>query len=124
MDKDRVAGAGKELKGNIKEAAGKVVGDKKLETEGKIDKVAGKVQNAVGQAKGRGARRSERPLGPSYRRSAAPSRGTSARRPWVGEPKKILQISTLSCTAAVMPRTRSQYCPQNLLVGELLRSPE
>jgi uncharacterized protein YjbJ (UPF0337 family) len=51
MDKDRIAGAGKELKGNIKEAAGKVTGDKKLETEGQADKLAGKVQNAVGGAK-------------------------------------------------------------------------
>jgi uncharacterized protein YjbJ (UPF0337 family) len=51
MDKDRVAGTGKKLKGNLKEAAGKVTGDKKLETEGKIDKAAGKVQSAVGRAK-------------------------------------------------------------------------
>ena len=51
MDKDRIAGAGKQLKGNIKEAAGKVTGDKKLETEGKADKVEGKVQNAVGGLK-------------------------------------------------------------------------
>jgi len=34
-----------------KEAAGKVFGDKKLETEGKTDKAAGKVQNAVGGLK-------------------------------------------------------------------------
>jgi CsbD-like len=33
------------------EAAGKVFGDKKLETEGKTDKAAGKVQNAVGGLK-------------------------------------------------------------------------
>jgi uncharacterized protein YjbJ (UPF0337 family) len=51
MDKDRIAGAGKQLKGNIKEAAGKVSGDKKLETEGKVDKAEGKVQNAVGGMK-------------------------------------------------------------------------
>ena len=35
----------------MKEAAGKVFGDKKLETEGKADKAAGKVQNAVGGLK-------------------------------------------------------------------------
>jgi len=35
----------------VKEAAGKVLGDKKLETQGKADKVAGKVQNAVGGLK-------------------------------------------------------------------------
>jgi len=32
----------------VKETVGKVFGDKKLETEGKTDKAAGKVQNAIG----------------------------------------------------------------------------
>ena len=35
----------------MKKAAGKVFGDKKLETEGKTDKAAGKVQNAIGGLK-------------------------------------------------------------------------
>ncbi len=51
MDKDRVAGIGNQVKGSIKEAAGKVVGDAKLEAEGAADKAHGKVQNAVGGAK-------------------------------------------------------------------------
>ena len=51
MDKDRSAGIGRQVKGSVKEAAGKVTGDKKLEAEGKGDKVGGKVQNAVGGAK-------------------------------------------------------------------------
>ena len=51
MDKDRIEGSANQAKGAIKEAAGKVTGDAKLETEGKADKVAGKVQNAVGGAK-------------------------------------------------------------------------
>jgi len=51
MDKDRIEGSANQAKGAIKEAAGKVTGDTKLETEGKADKVAGKVQNAVGGAK-------------------------------------------------------------------------
>jgi uncharacterized protein YjbJ (UPF0337 family) len=34
-----------------KEAAGKVLGDKKLETEGTTEKAAGKVQNAIGGLK-------------------------------------------------------------------------
>ena len=51
MDKDRIEGAAKQAKGNVKEATGKVFGDKKLEAEGKADKVAGKVQNAVGGLK-------------------------------------------------------------------------
>jgi len=35
----------------VKEVAGKVFGDKKLETEGKTEKAAGKVQNAIGGLK-------------------------------------------------------------------------
>ncbi|RBP18345.1 uncharacterized protein YjbJ (UPF0337 family) [Roseiarcus fermentans] len=48
MDKNRVEGSIKELKGAAKETIGKVVGDAKLESEGKADKAAGKLQNAVG----------------------------------------------------------------------------
>jgi uncharacterized protein YjbJ (UPF0337 family) len=51
MNKDRIAGAAKELKGSVKEAAGKLTGDAKLKAEGKADKFAGKVQNAIGGAK-------------------------------------------------------------------------
>jgi len=51
MDKDRVEGSAEQAKGAIKEGFGKLTGDKKLEAEGKADKVAGKVQNAVGGAK-------------------------------------------------------------------------
>ncbi len=51
MDKDRIEGLGKQAKGAVKEVAGKVTGDAKLEAEGKTDKAAGKVQNAVGGAK-------------------------------------------------------------------------
>jgi uncharacterized protein YjbJ (UPF0337 family) len=51
MDKDRIAGAAKEIKGSIKETIGKAVGDPKLEADGKADKVEGKVQNAVGGLK-------------------------------------------------------------------------
>jgi uncharacterized protein YjbJ (UPF0337 family) len=51
MDKDRIEGAGKTMGGKIKEAAGKVTGDKKMETEGKAKQVEGKVQNAYGGAK-------------------------------------------------------------------------
>jgi uncharacterized protein YjbJ (UPF0337 family) len=48
MDKNRVAGSAKQIKGSIKEAVGKVVGDAKLETKGKTDRAEGKMQNAVG----------------------------------------------------------------------------
>jgi uncharacterized protein YjbJ (UPF0337 family) len=51
MDKDRIKGSAQQAKGAIKEAAGKAIGDAKLEAEGKTDKAAGKVQNAVGGLK-------------------------------------------------------------------------
>jgi uncharacterized protein YjbJ (UPF0337 family) len=51
MDKDRIKGAAEQAKGTIKEKAGQVTGDAKLEGEGKADKAAGKVQNAVGGLK-------------------------------------------------------------------------
>ena len=51
MDKDRIKGAAEQAKGVVKETAGKILGDKKLETDGKTDRVAGKVQNAIGGLK-------------------------------------------------------------------------
>ncbi len=51
MDKDRVEGSAKQAKGVVKETVGKVVGDAKLEAEGKADKAEGKAQNAVGGLK-------------------------------------------------------------------------
>jgi len=50
MDKNRVEGAGREIGGRIKEAAGKLTGDQKLKAEGKAQKTVGKVQNAAGGA--------------------------------------------------------------------------
>lgn len=51
MDKDRIEGSAKQAKGWVKETAGKITGDAKLESEGKADKAAGKVQNTVGGLK-------------------------------------------------------------------------
>ena len=51
MDKDRAEGIAHQVKGGVKEAAGKVTGDKKTEAAGAAEKAAGKVQNAVGGAK-------------------------------------------------------------------------
>ncbi len=50
MDKNRVAGSVKEVTGAAKEAVGKVVGDAKLQSDGKTEKAVGKIQNAVGGA--------------------------------------------------------------------------
>jgi uncharacterized protein YjbJ (UPF0337 family) len=51
MDKDRIAGAAENIKGKVKETAGKLTGDSKLEAEGKADKAAGKVRNTIGGIK-------------------------------------------------------------------------
>jgi len=51
MDKDRIAGSAKEIKGSVKEAIGKATGDAKLRSDGQADKVEGKVQNAIGSVK-------------------------------------------------------------------------
>ena len=51
MDREHVKGAADKAKGSIKDAAGKVTGDKKLQTEGKLDKAKGSVRTAAGDAK-------------------------------------------------------------------------
>ena len=51
MDKDRMKGMAQQGKGSMKEAAGKALGDEKLKAEGKMDKMEGKVRNAIGGAK-------------------------------------------------------------------------
>jgi len=51
MDKDRISGSAKEIKGAVKAAVGKAVGDQKLEADGQVEKTAGKVQNAFGGLK-------------------------------------------------------------------------
>ena len=49
--KDRIIGSAKQVKGDVKKAVGKAVGDTKLESEGKADKIEGQVQNAIGGLK-------------------------------------------------------------------------
>jgi uncharacterized protein YjbJ (UPF0337 family) len=51
MDREHVRGAADKAKGAIKEAAGKVSGDKELESEGKVDKAKGDLHNAAGNVK-------------------------------------------------------------------------
>jgi len=50
VDTNRVEGVGHQIKGAVKEAAGKVTGDAKLQAEGTAEKLGGKAQNAVGGA--------------------------------------------------------------------------
>ena len=45
---DRIAGSTKEVTGAAKEAVGKIIGDAKLQNDGKTEKSVGKIQNAIG----------------------------------------------------------------------------
>ena len=51
IDHDRVAGSAKQAMGSVKEGAGSLLGDTKLQAEGRADKMKGKVQNTVGGIK-------------------------------------------------------------------------
>jgi uncharacterized protein YjbJ (UPF0337 family) len=51
MDRDRVAGSAEYAKGSVKESVGSVLGDTKLQAEGKLDKAQGRTQNTVGGIK-------------------------------------------------------------------------
>jgi uncharacterized protein YjbJ (UPF0337 family) len=51
MDRDRIVGAAHEVKGSVKEIAGKSIGDAKLQSDGKAEKTAGKIQNTIGGVK-------------------------------------------------------------------------
>jgi uncharacterized protein YjbJ (UPF0337 family) len=46
---DQVEGKLHEVKGKVKEAAGKAVGNPDLESEGRAENLAGKIQHKVGQ---------------------------------------------------------------------------
>ena len=51
MDKDRIVGAAKQIRGAVKQVVGKAAGDAKLEAEGNADKIEGQVKNAIGGVK-------------------------------------------------------------------------
>ena len=51
MDKEHIKGAADKAKGAIKDAAGKMTGDKQMQSEGKMDKAKGAAHEAVGNAK-------------------------------------------------------------------------
>jgi uncharacterized protein YjbJ (UPF0337 family) len=48
---DKIKGEGNEIKGTVKEEAGKLGGDKSTEVSGKWDKTKGEIQEKVGDAK-------------------------------------------------------------------------
>ncbi len=51
MHKDEVKGAGKQARGDIKDAIGRATGDDKLRADGAADKAEGAIQKGVGKAK-------------------------------------------------------------------------
>ena len=51
MNKDQVKGRATEAKGSAKEGIGKAVGNRQMESRGKVEKAVGKVQAGYGDAK-------------------------------------------------------------------------
>jgi LPXTG-motif cell wall-anchored protein len=51
VDRDRVAGSARQAKGALEEGAGTILGDAKMQADGKLDQAAGKAQNTVGGIK-------------------------------------------------------------------------
>jgi len=51
MDKDRIKGVAQKIKGGVEKRVGKLVGNKNLEAEGKVDEAAGNIRKAVGEGK-------------------------------------------------------------------------
>jgi uncharacterized protein YjbJ (UPF0337 family) len=51
MDREHVKGAADKVKGAIKDTAGKLSGDRRLQSEGKLDKAKGEAHNIAGNIK-------------------------------------------------------------------------
>ena len=60
MDKEHVKGAADKAKGAVKDAAGKMMGDKKMQAEGKMDKAKGAAHQTAGDVKD-AVRQSDKP---------------------------------------------------------------
>ena len=102
MDKNRIAGSTKEVTGAAKEAVGKVIGDAKLQSDGKTEKAVGKISQRRRRRQRRRTRRAEEVVRP-----AAPP----GRFPWPGgwDIEFILIIILLvpsSAAAAVLCHSR------------------
>jgi uncharacterized protein YjbJ (UPF0337 family) len=72
MDKEHIKGAAEKAKGALKEAVGRMRGDKKTQVEGMFDKAKGEAREALGDAR--------TPRG-------APARSGSAPRPRACRPR-------------------------------------
>ena len=51
MDKEHIKGVADKAKGAVKDAAGKMTGDKDLQVEGKMDKAKGEAHKLAGDMK-------------------------------------------------------------------------
>ena len=51
MDEDRIKGSASDIGGKVKDAAGGLLGDNKMQAEGKADQLSGQLQNAYSSAK-------------------------------------------------------------------------
>ncbi|RVD58631.1 CsbD family protein [Mesorhizobium sp. M2D.F.Ca.ET.185.01.1.1] len=51
VNRDQVAGIAKQVKGSLKQAAGKATGNRRTQVQGAADKLVGKVQKAYGDVK-------------------------------------------------------------------------
>ena len=51
MDREHIKGTADKAKGAIKDTAGKITGDKELQSEGKLDKAKGEAHNIAGDVK-------------------------------------------------------------------------
>jgi uncharacterized protein YjbJ (UPF0337 family) len=60
VDKEHLKGAADKAKGAVKDAFGKMTGDKGMQAEGKMDKAKGAAREALGDAKD-AARRQSKP---------------------------------------------------------------
>jgi uncharacterized protein YjbJ (UPF0337 family) len=60
MNKDQVKGRVEQATGKVKEVAGKVTGNERLEGEGKVDQATGKAQANYGDGKEKVADRIEK----------------------------------------------------------------
>jgi uncharacterized protein YjbJ (UPF0337 family) len=51
MDEKRITGTARNVGGKVQEAAGKLTGDAKLQTQGTVNQAAGDIEDLYGQAK-------------------------------------------------------------------------
>ncbi|AZO70176.1 MULTISPECIES: CsbD family protein [unclassified Mesorhizobium] len=51
VNRDQVVGLAKQVKGSVKQAAGKATGSRRMQVEGVSEKIAGKVRKAYGDVK-------------------------------------------------------------------------